>query len=35
LGYPATDSLNPEDDLVSADVLVGEDGWPRAVKVIQ
>jgi hypothetical protein len=35
LGYPATDTMNPEDDLVSADVLVGEDGWPRAVKVIQ
>ncbi len=35
LGYPATDSLNPDEDLVSADVLVGEDGWPRAVKVIQ
>jgi hypothetical protein len=35
LGYPATDTLNPEEDLVSADVLVGEDGWPRAVKVIQ
>lgn len=33
LGYPLTDA--PEDDLVSADVLVGEDGWPRAVRVVQ
>ena len=35
LGYPVAESLNPDDDLISADVLVGEDGWPRAVKVIQ
>ena len=33
LGYPVTDV--PDDDLVSADVLVGEDGWPRAVRVVQ
>ena len=33
LGYPVTDT--PDDDLISADVLVGEDGWPRAVRVVQ
>ena len=33
LGYPVTDT--PDDDLISADVLVGEDGWPRAVKLVQ
>jgi len=35
LGYPVADSLNTDEDLISAEVLVGEDGWPRAVKVIQ
>ena len=35
LGYPVGDSLNPDEDLISADILVGEDGWPRAVKVVQ
>ena len=33
LGYPVADT--PDDDLISADVLVGEDGWPRAVRVVQ
>jgi hypothetical protein len=33
LGYPVTDT--PDDDLISADVLVGEDGWPRAIRVVQ
>jgi hypothetical protein len=33
LGYPVTNV--PDDDLVNADVLVGEDGWPRAVRVVQ
>jgi len=33
LGYPVTDA--PDDDLISADVLVGEDGWPRAVRLVQ
>jgi hypothetical protein len=33
LGYLVSSSS--EDGLVLADVLVGEDGWPRAVKVIQ
>jgi hypothetical protein len=33
LGYPVIDT--PDDDLISADVLVGEDGWPRAVRVVQ
>jgi hypothetical protein len=33
LGYPVTDT--PDDDLISADVLVGEDGWPRAVRLVQ
>jgi hypothetical protein len=35
LGYPAIGNLNPDDNLVSADVLVGEDGWPRAVRLVQ
>ncbi len=33
LGYLVSSSS--DDGLVLADVLVGEDGWPRAVKVIQ
>lgn len=33
LGYLVANSS--DDDLILADVLVGEDGWPRAVKVIQ
>lgn len=33
LGYLVANSS--DDELVLADVLVGEDGWPRAVKVIQ
>ena len=33
LGYPLTET--PDDDLISADVLVGEDGWPRAVRLVQ
>jgi hypothetical protein len=33
LGYPVADA--PDEDLILADVLVGEDGWPRGVKLIQ
>lgn len=33
LGYPLAEA--PDEDLISADVLVGEDGWPRGVKLIQ
>jgi hypothetical protein len=33
LGYPTAET--PDEDLILADVLVGEDGWPRAVKVLQ
>jgi len=33
LGYPVADA--PDDDLISADVLVDEDGWPRGVKLVQ
>ncbi len=33
LGYPVAEA--PDEDLILADVLVGEDGWPRGVKVIQ
>lgn len=33
LGYPIADA--PDEDLIPADVLVGEDGWPRAVKLVQ
>jgi hypothetical protein len=33
LGYPV--AVTPDDDLISADVLVGEDGWPRGVKLVQ
>jgi hypothetical protein len=33
LGYPVAET--PDQELVLADVLVGEDGWPRGVKLIQ
>jgi hypothetical protein len=33
LGYPVTEGS--DEVLVRADVLVGEDGWPRAVRLIQ
>lgn len=33
LGYPVAET--PDEDLIMADVLVGEDGWPRGVKLIQ
>ena len=33
LGYPIAET--PGEDLILADVLVGEDGWPRAVKLVQ
>lgn len=33
LGYPMAGT--PDEELVLADVLVGEDGWPRGVKVVQ
>jgi hypothetical protein len=33
LGYPIAET--PDEDLIPADVLVGEDGWPRAVKLVQ
>ena len=33
LGYPVAET--PDDDLIRADVLVGEDGWPRGVKLVQ
>ncbi len=33
LGYPV--AVTPDEDLILADVLVGVDGWPRGVKVIQ
>jgi hypothetical protein len=32
LGYPVAEA--PDEELISADVLVGEDGWPRGVKLI-
>ena len=32
LGYPVAET--PEEDLISADILVGEDGWPRGVKLV-
>jgi len=32
LGYPIAET--PDEDLILADVLVGEDGWPRAVKLV-
>jgi hypothetical protein len=33
LGYPVAET--PDEELIPADVLVGEDGWPRGVKLIQ
>jgi hypothetical protein len=33
LGYPIAET--PDEGLILADVLVGEDGWPRGVKLIQ
>lgn len=33
LGYPVAET--PDDDLVRADVLVGEDGWPRGIRLVQ
>jgi hypothetical protein len=33
LGYPVAET--PDEDLILADVLVGEDGWPRGVKIVQ
>ena len=33
LGYPATEIS--DEGLVRAEVLVGEDGWPRAVRLVQ
>jgi hypothetical protein len=33
LGYPVAET--PDEELISADVLVGEDGWPRGVKLVQ
>ena len=35
LGYPVTEAPDPDEELISADVLVGEDGWPRAVRLVQ
>ena len=32
LGYPVVEAQG--EDLISADILVGEDGWPRGVKLI-
>ena len=32
LGYPVAEAQG--EDLISADILVGEDGWPRGVKLI-
>lgn len=32
LGYPVTDTAS-DDDLIRADVLVDQDGWPRGVKL--
>jgi hypothetical protein len=33
LGYPVAET--PDEDLIMADVLVGEDGWPRGAKLIR
>ena len=33
LGYPVAET--PDEDLIRADVLVGEDGWPRGVRLVQ
>jgi hypothetical protein len=34
LGYPVADTAS-DDDLIRADVLVDQDGWPRGVKLAQ
>ena len=33
LGYPVAEA--PDEDLIRADVLVGEDGWPRGVRLVR
>jgi|SRR5579875_350687 len=33
LGYPI--AAGREDEVVRADLIVGEDGWPRAVRIVQ
>jgi hypothetical protein len=33
LGYPVAET--PDEGLIRADVLVGEDGWPRGVRLVQ
>ena len=33
LGYPV--ATTPDEGLIRADVLVGEDGWPRGVRLVQ
>ena len=33
LGYPV--AATPDEEMIPADVLVGEDGWPRGVKLVQ
>ncbi|MGH9593718.1 MAG: hypothetical protein ACRD5L_11540 [Bryobacteraceae bacterium] len=33
LGYPVAET--PDEELIRADVLVGEDGWPRGVRLVQ
>ena len=33
LGYPVAEV--PDEDLIRADVLVGEDGWPRGVRLVR
>lgn len=33
LGYPVAET--PDEDLIRADVLVGEDGWPRGIRLVQ
>jgi hypothetical protein len=33
LGYPIAET--PDESFILADVLVGEDGWPRGVKLVQ
>jgi anti-sigma factor RsiW len=33
LGYPVAEA--PDEDLIRADVLVDQDGWPRGVRLVQ
>jgi hypothetical protein len=33
LGYPVAEM--PDEEMIRADVLVGEDGWPRGVKLVR